>query len=228
MKAKILCFSMIFLFLSSSFNVVTAQSSVGVSSGDTFTYTVTSNSNIPLIYQVLNTPKEVQTLTITIKSLNANIVTLNMTQTFKNGTRTSLLQEKDLRSPSGFPITFANLNIGDQIWTSDLLSPKVNDSAIVSFLGGARQINHASIGPSETGYELVDYYFDRKTGMPTQIRYVESNQVSTTLTLENSTVWVIPEFSSTFPFLLLIAFVSVCIVLRGKLKNSGNKFVFFR
>jgi hypothetical protein len=194
-----------------------AQSQIGVSPGNSFTYAVTSNSNVPLIYQILNSPKDVMTLKVTIQSITPpNKVTLNMTQQFKNGTQTSWIEDKDLTSASNFPITFANLNTNDSLWSNEPLSPKVNETVTQNYQAGSREINHARVESTESGYDLVEYSFDRATGMLVEVSFVESSQVSTVLKLAESTVWTIPEFSTPMLVILLVSLTLVIGVLYKK------------
>jgi hypothetical protein len=80
--------TLLVLLCLSSIGVVLAQNQIGVSIDDSFTYSVTSNSNIPQIYQLVNQPKDVQWLKVTVIDIIApNTVQLNLTQHYKNGTK---------------------------------------------------------------------------------------------------------------------------------------------
>jgi hypothetical protein len=222
-KKNLSVISILLFFCLSAVGVVVAQTQIGVSAGASFTYSVTSNSNIPQIYQVVVRPKEAQSIKVTVLSISPpNMVTINITQQFKNGTETSWVEEKDLTAASNFPMTFANLNLNDKLWSSELLSPIINETISETYPNETRQINHATIGPQEIGYDLVDYYFDRQTGMPIEIRFVESAEVSTVLTLANSSVWTVPEFPGIFAIILLLALASL-VVVSFKRKNSQVK-----
>jgi hypothetical protein len=209
------------LLLIATIEVVSAQSQIGISQGQTYTYVVTSNSNVPLIYGVVSSPKDVQTLTVKIQNITEpKTVTLTITQYFKNATETSLAQIKDLSSAAGFPMTLSDLTIGDKLWSAESASAKVNSTETVAYEGSSRQINRASVGPSETGYDLVDFSFDRQTGMPTQVSYVESDDISTTLTMTSTSVWTIPEFTNVTVIVLVGALVSVSILLIYRRPNK--------
>ncbi len=214
MIKKLVSASVVLFLCLSMMGIVSAQNSIGVYEGDSFSYSVTSNSKIPQIYQIIQSPKDAHAIKIAVlKVTSPNLLQINITEQFKNGTQTSWVEDKDLTVASNFPMTFANLNVGDKLWGSESLSPKVNDTATESFSSGSRQINHASIGPSESGYDLVDYSFDKQTGMPTEIRYVESDEVSTTLTLTDSSVWAIPEFPTSVVLFSLMSFASIVVAV---------------
>jgi hypothetical protein len=198
---------------------VLAQTQVGVSVGDTFTYSVSSNSNVPQIYQVIVSPKDIDWLNVKIVNIDNEIIRLNITQHYKNRTETRFLEDKVLTAATNFPMTQANLNVNDKLWPDEPLSPIVNETVTQSFPSGYRQVNLGSIGPQESGYDLVDYSFDKLTGMPLKVRYVESDQVSTVLTLTSSNLNIIPEFPTVTILILLmllvtLAFTAATIVRR--------------
>jgi hypothetical protein len=176
-----------------------AQVTGGLSEGDTFTYQVSSNSNIPLIYQIIYEPKKAESIQIQIIETESLNLRLNITESFLNGTKYSWIQNKNLDSATGFPIIDANFNVNDRLWPNEALSPLVSEVATQTFPNGNREIVYATVPSSELGYNQIDYQFDRRTGMPVEIRFVESNEVSTVLTLADSSVWIISASPSPSP-----------------------------
>jgi hypothetical protein len=177
-----------------------AQVAVGLSAGDTFTYQVSSDSNTPLIYQIIYEPKNANSIQIQVDSVDsAGIICLNITESFKNGTKNSWIQNKDLTSAEGFPIIAANLNVNDLLWSAQASSPSISELVTQNYLDGSREVVYATVPSSESGYNRIDYKFDRSTGMPVEIRFVESDEVSTVLMLADSNVWDISESPSPSP-----------------------------
>ena len=188
------------------------QIEIGISEGDYFTYEVTSNSNIPTIYQIIDEPKNAESIQIQVTNADSyNSIVLNITEVFKNGTKTSWIQNRDLTSATGFPIIPANLNVGDTIWSKESQSPSVEEITSEEFPDGNRTIVYSMIPQSESGYDQIDYYFDITTGMPVEIRFVESEEVSTVFKLIESNLWTIPEFPSYFVIIFLM--ITVLVIL---------------
>jgi hypothetical protein len=218
-KSILLAFLFISAFCFSSLGIVFAQNQNSVSTGDIFTYEVISNSNIPAIYQIVLEPKSASSIQIQIISVDSSKINLNLTETFSNGSKTSWVQQKDLSFASDFPIIFANLNVNDPLWDKERMSPTVSSITTQSYADGDREIIHATVASSESGYDQVKYLFDRKTGMPVEIQFIESEDVSTLIRLADSNVWVIPEFPS---FIIIIALM-VMILMSTIIYKSKNR-----
>ena len=223
MNTKLICLSAILILFLFAFGTVFAQTQIGVTPGETFTYTVDSNSNIPQIFQIVKSPKDVQTLEVTINSVNSqSAVTLNITQQFKNGTETSWIENKDLTQASNFPMIFGNLSVNDKLWSNEALSPVVNSTTTHTYSDGVREISNATVGSTESGYDRVDYSFDRSTGMPILVKFVESENISTVLTLTNTSLWTVPEFPTSLFLIssLVIALFVILSIKKGKFLSS--------
>jgi hypothetical protein len=185
--------TIIFLLFTLVAGVVTAQSSSGaVEAGDTFVYAVSSDSNTGYIPGVVSEPKNTERLEIVITDVNSQngSVGINCIQYFKNGTQNSYSSSKDPDSYYGFPMIKSNLNSGETIWSS---APNliVNETILKTYSNGNREINRLSITNSESEPRDIAELFDRTTGMPVELRFVEHSGATTVLELTDSNVWVI-------------------------------------
>jgi hypothetical protein len=137
-----------------------------------------------------------------------------------------VIQNKDLTSAQNFPMTFSNLNVNDKLWSAESQSPTINETINQTFSTGVREINHASIGPQEYGYDLVDFNIDKQTGMPIKLSYIESQDYSTVLELIESNKSIIPEYSfmATIILLATLTFMTAAIAIKKQKFNKLFRF----
>jgi hypothetical protein len=160
-----------------------------------------------------------------VKGISANSVTFWGQFSFQNGTKTNdaLISSEDLSHISLF-ITKANLTEQDFVdlvnTQSDIYDVELTDMVVRNYVGLDREVNHViwrvKSGDSE-GYGIYAYW-DKKTGILTEMTVFddqgEEEQVEVlNIELEETNLWVIPEFSSwiVIPIFLIITFVTVLV-----------------
>jgi hypothetical protein len=189
-----------------------ASVTVGVHTGDTFSYKLTGTA---VLFDSAATPppgfsdfNNTDYYKVAITGINGSVVSFDTVWQFKNGTEIKESQLLDLstgRNTGDFwAIYTANLNV------NDLLRPKGADGLVVNstdtktYANSTRQRNHFDIGNvfydvndptySTQRYEYDQVYFDKQTGVLetlTNVQVYNNPQMNLIITwqLNSSTVW---------------------------------------
>jgi hypothetical protein len=246
MKKKIVCSITVALFL--LLLTIMAASAVtprvpGVHSGDQFVYAPSlswysndSSATVPWNFQNLN---DTEWLMVTITNVQFTNVTGQMTQHYKNGTEQLGAGYVDVATGIGENLTMfviaTNLNANDSIYTTGFYTSWIiNETVPVVYSGIPRLANHFNVTATyslgnTTLNQTENIYWDRSTGVITNISIDFSNQTEPYLTTMNygiqitaSSVWVVPEYPSFFilPLLMAITLPAVIVYKRKRTKPS--------
>jgi hypothetical protein len=244
MKKKIISSITISLFL--LILTITAVSAVtrmpGVEAGNQFVYGILvnwqsndPNATIPSYLQDLN---ETQFWMVTITDVLGTNVTGQTVQHFKNGTEQQNNGYADVDTGVGTNLTMwviaANLNANDSIYTTGYYSNWIiNETIFMTYPGGIRETNHFNVtmtysAGNTTLQQSENIYWDKPTGVVTELSVEFSNQTGLYLTTMNygvqitaSNVWVIPEYPTWIPVLiLLITITSITVIRKRKLYQT--------
>jgi hypothetical protein len=195
---------------------VPVKATVGVHTGDTFTYSLMGVSNLTSL-DAVDTPgfsqyNDTEYFKVTITDVNGTSVSLDTMWRFKNGTELPAHQTIDLSTgaktdQNGFWAIYAsNLNPGDLLRPSGSDGVKVNASATVTYFDSTRERNFLTIGAesylatdptqSTRRYDTTIIYFDKPTGMLQTLIWVTdyNNPLMReviTWELINSSVWTV-------------------------------------
>jgi hypothetical protein len=129
-------------------------------------------------------------------------------------------------SASGFYFMARNVGMMGRMFPSSSLSPTINDTFSMPYMGGVRLTNHFVTSTTANGMTVnSDFYFDQATGMMVQWRQetLQTNgafQTNSTQTMKitSSNVWVIPEFPASNIFAVFIVCGSVSAAALGTVK----------
>ncbi|HEX7483058.1 MAG TPA: hypothetical protein VF350_06295 [Candidatus Bathyarchaeia archaeon] len=190
--------------------------SLGVHTGDTFTYHLLGTSNLTSLAAV-ETPgfsvyNDTDNYKITITNVQGTLVSLNTLWTFKNasaitGSQTIDLSNGNKTDDKGFWAIYAsNLNVGDLLRPNGFDGLTVNASSTITYAASTRERNFMSIGGesylatdpthSTLRYDTTLVYFDKQTGMLETLIWItdynnpEMREVIT-WTLIDSSVWAV-------------------------------------
>jgi hypothetical protein len=207
---------------------------VGVSVGNSFNYTMTfgwssseANATLPPYLQSLNDTEWIST---SIVGVSGSTVTGHMRWHFKNGT--DLIQGgiADIDTGSGnltYWVIAANLNPNDTVYAPST-DRVINETMVRTYPDGTRNTNHLNVATEYNTTDLYqhtseNYYWDKSTGvmvemsthMVTQTNVSQMN-VSATLTIAESNVWVVPEFPTwtSIPLILTVLTIAIICVKR--------------
>lgn len=224
------------LFISFGFvlNLSVAQGRiVGVDVGDSFRFNHTfdwsssdPNATIPPYFELMS---KIESTLITIFDVSGTNVTFQYVWHLKNGTDLTNFALTDVDTGAGNAtnwIVSANLNQSDSIYTAgDYSAWKVNETIGRTYQDVTRDTNHvnltAEMNMSEVYmYSSTNFYWDRLTGIVvemaitqmSQIEGVETNMTSI-ITVTESDVWTIPEFSTWTPMLLILTTLTVFMAI---------------
>ncbi len=243
-------------------SIAAAQTRVpGVSVGDSFKYTFDFNINVTnsslnfpssLFEGLMAQVENIDSVQANVTQVSGTVVTMQTALQFKNGTQQTATSSFDVAtgqdtSQEGSIATFliaANLNAGDQIYTSGS-SGTINETITKNYASGSRQVNHQNIVMNYdvsqdelqgTGITVAlqqtntqDSYWDKQTGALVEMSYsmvTRSTQVNATITLNvqlvDSNVFTvteqsIPEFPSATLFVVLaLAISAFAVAVRHK------------
>jgi len=234
MKKILLVSSVLLLVLSLSFTVCSAfaQTEIGVKVGDAFKYSVSGFSEL---YSWGMTPSEgvsVEGIDLYVKGISANSVIFWGQFSFQNGTKTddALISSEDYLSEIYLFIVEANLTEQDFVdlvnSQSDIYDVELTGVVVRNFVGLDREVNHViwrvKSGDSE-GYGIYAYW-DKKTGILTEMTVFddqgEEEQVEVlNIELEETNLWVIPEFPSWIILPMILTVTLFSIIVKRKLHN---------
>jgi hypothetical protein len=250
---KILFFGVIILcsLLLGSFSVAFGEmmSTVGVASGDVFRYGYTCyfNSNdphavLPVSFSSIN---QTDYFMINVTGVSGASVNFETMLRGLNGSSSlgvcSMNVGTGMASISGYggptdvsTFYFMARNVGmmGRMFPSSALSPIINDTFSMPYVGGSRLTNHFVTNTTVNGLMMnSDFYFDQATGMMVQWRQ-ETVQTGGTfqtnstqiMKITSSTVWVIPEFpTSTIASAFIVGISVLALVTLGIVKFKRTR-----
>jgi hypothetical protein len=230
MNSRIVFFTLIstLLLLALVVEASATTRTVGVSVGNKFRYSPTvswsSNDTSATPPPDLVDANNTQWGEVTVTGISGTNITTQITNHYKNGTEaTPVSGWKDVNTGAGNMSIFvisANLTTGDSVFTSS--SWIINETVPRTYSGVKRDTNHLNMtlssGTQITGY---DFYWDKSTGVLVETLQETTNQTGTYTTtwsedlqIISSDVWIVPEFPTWTPALLmLIALTSATMVI---------------
>ena len=167
-----------------------------------------------------------------ITGVSGSDVTTFTTWQYKNGTVNTLLGSVNLETGAfsgGFwAIIAGNLTVNDRIHPTGQDTITVTNTVIRNYLGGNRETNHLIIpyqNTTERASGYLDRYFDKETGMLVElhdeISYTDpSMTIVISWKIEDSSVWVVPEFASVL-VLPLFMMVTMLAAIAYKKKHAS-------
>jgi len=134
---------------------------------------------------------------------------------------------------SNFYFMASNVGMMGRMFPSSGVSPTINDTFMMSYMGGSRLTNHFVTNATQGGMMVEsDFYFDQATGMMVEWRQqtVQTNgnlQTNSTqlLKITASSVWVVPEFPTSSFVPIFIAGTTVtafAVIVMGKRRASSR------
>ena len=202
-----------------------AQTSIGVSTGNSFKYDFSAhfsslNASEPVPQQLIRDNKT-QWLRFTVTSISNTTVNYTLIQHLANGTEITLTDQTDVATgEGGFTIVRANLGVNDPLFPTAASPAIVNETITRTYNQGPRQINHASW--NETDY--LDLYFDKQTGVPVEFHIAFTATPDSTAEyvyiLTDSNIWAVPEFPTLLVPVILVTAVTIAAVLYKKNKPT--------
>jgi len=219
---------------------------VGVNIGDWIKFAdidVTWSSNDPNASKMpwgmdLEMYNQTEWVRMEITQVSGTNVTIQMVQHFKNGSDETSSGWVDVDTGDGVNVTSmlisANLNENDAMYTLGYEGWFINETITRIYPDGARETNHINstiaynytIPPDiEVDYFYsMNFYWDRATGIMVEDSFEVRNQTGEYLTawsmvfkITESSVWVIPEFSTWLAWLAVIGTATIVVIL-GKRK----------
>jgi hypothetical protein len=237
----------ILLMMGLLFAMITASTAAqtrtpGVSTGDTFTYgnalfnwySDDPSATQPVEWADLN---QTAYFTASVESVVGTNVSCSLLLHFSNGTELADPGWVDVDTGDGENITLflisANLGPGDPIYsTGEYATWTINETIPRNYAGGTRDTNHLSIAMDESIPPYVvfslswDIYWDKATGilaemsMSSNQTYTYTTDMSFSVNLTGSSIWVVPEFVGLPQIVLLLASLAiVALVCRRKLNK---------
>ena len=244
MKKKIISYVTIsFLLVLLTIAAVSAVTRTpGVAPGNQFVYSIffnwqsnDPNATIPSYLQDIN---KTQWFMVSVTNVMGTNVTGQAVQHFKNGTENHNDGYVDVDTGSGTNLTMwviaTNLNANDSIYSTGYYSSWIiNETIPVTYPGGVRQTNHFNVtmifsAVNTTMQQSQNMYWDRPTGVVTKFSIDFSNETGPYLTtwsygvqISGSNVWIVPEYPTWIPILILLFTVtSVAVVHKRKLYRT--------
>jgi hypothetical protein len=231
MNRRIVLFTLFstFLLLALVMAASAQTRTVGVSVGNKFRYRATvgwssnDTSATPDFY--LGDANNTDWGEFTVAGISGTNITGQTITHYKNGTETTMSGWIDVNTGAGNATMIfisANLAAGDSLYTSSYNNWFINDTAPRTYLSGVRDTNHIDVtGLSGTVSSHYNVYWDKSTGVLVDQLRVITNQTgtyTTTASLDvqiiSSDVWIVPEFPTWTPALLmLIALTSATMVI---------------
>ena len=237
MNPRIASFITVLILLASATSVCAQNVTPGVSKGDVFDYSYSfywESTNptitIPPAYTELN---ETESFTITIVEITGSVLTLDTTRHFRNSTEktergTIDIVNEIIETPFGFLILESNIKAGEKMYSSGG-NAIFTETIQKTYPNGQRATNHRFTETTgEDRYQKTEAYYDQLTGVAYE--YIAENQESSnsyvtitreSMTLTTSSIWTIPEFTTTYILILLMIAISATSVVT--LKQRRNK-----
>jgi hypothetical protein len=239
-KIRVLSLTASLLVILTVMGTVCAQAPVnyvGVSAGDSFKYNLSflwsSTNSVEKAPSSLVASNQTDYYQVNIQTTATSTVILQTAWRFQNGTIVNGTEAVDVSTGTGSSILVYAANLS----ASGLLYPLatdlpwiINSTEIRSYTGGFRTVNHIAVNRTDVAnqaYSYMSLYFDKQTGILIESTTVDvysnlPNQTFTRqLTLQESNVWTIPEFT---PIMILpLALAASALVLALKRKNLRLK-----
>ena len=253
-KIFLLTFIISCLFLGSMSTVFgeMMSSNVGVANGDVFRYSYTSyfHSNDPHTVPPADLSEINQTDYFMINVTGVSGASVNFETMLRGLNGSSSLGVCSMNvgtgmasisgyggpsSASSFYFMARNVGMMGRMFPSSSLSPTINDTFSMPYLGGSRLTNHYVTNENNTligVYNNMDIYYDQATGMMVQWRQetlqtIGSLQTNSTqiMKMTSSNVWVIPEFPmhSVVTAFIIGGAVSTAVLGIAKFKRAHAK-----
>jgi hypothetical protein len=220
---------LIVLFLFSIMGTVFASTEgAGVKEGDIYSYDVQFSSNVPSLTNL--DLRRLVAMSITVTRVGADEIEYQSTVIFNNGTESTAdngeLYSKESPYVNWYLFYPANLSASDPVSIFGGHYP-ITETVLRNYAGVERETNRLAIelaGLNTSSipeyHEYYDVYFDKKTGMAVglHIEQVNSDEEllnELTLTIKESNVWTVPEFSSAIAIsILMIAVLAGSIIYK--------------
>jgi len=251
-KIMLLALAILGILFFGSFSVAFGEmmsSPVGVANGDVFRYSYTCyfNSNDPHAVPSADFTWINQTDYFMINVTEVSGSSLNFNTMLRSSNGSSYSGVCSMNVGTGIPslsgyagppnannFYFMARSVGmmGRMFPSSTLSPTINDTFMMSYVGESRLTNHFSTNTSQgDAMTNLDFYYDQTTGMMVQWRQetIQTNgnvQTNSTqiMKIKSSSVWVVPEFPASMIVPIFIVAASVSLVALGIAKiKRGQK-----
>jgi len=251
-KILVLVFFIFVVLLFGFFSAVFGEmmmSTVGVAKGDVFRYSYTCyfNSNNPNAVPPASFSSINQTdyFMISVTGVSGSSINFDTTLRGSNGSSSqgvcSMNVSTGMVSVSGYggpgaetSFYFMGRNIGmmDKMFSSASSSPTVNETVMMSYVGGQRLTDHFDTITVLNGTTVTsDFYIDQATG--TMVEWRQQTIQTSDSVLTNSTqmmkitassIWAVPEFPTFFVPAFTVALFSalaVSVIIKFKRKRPA-------
>lgn len=226
--------SCLLMSLGFGLNLAVAQErTVGVNVGEWFRYSHTfdwsssdPNATIP---SYLELPNAIEWTNITILDVSGTNVTFQSVMHLKNGTDVTNFLLTDVDTGAGNStnwVVSANLNPNDSLYTTGEYSAwKINETIVRTYPDVTRDTNHVNITAEMNmsgvyQYASTNFYWDRSAGIVVEMAIMSRSQMeaiqtnmTSIITITESDVWVIPEFPTWTPMLLILTALTVFVAI---------------
>jgi len=239
MNGRIVFFTLISTFLLLALVVaVSAQTrTVGVSVGNKFRYDRTAHwsSNDPNAtpssspdYARALEYNNTQWREFTVTAISGTNVTGQLTNHYKNGTEDTTGGWIDVSTGMGANLTFflisANLTAGDSLGTYGPYNTTITETVSRTYLGGVRDTNHIKLTSPVIGTQ--SFYWDKSTGVVVELLMETTTNMGAYTTtssmgyqIVSSDLWVVPEFPTWTPLLLILISVTSATIVIARQKQ---------
>jgi hypothetical protein len=214
-----------------------AQTLVGVSQGDTFTYSIVFNWNSTnpndTVPSDLLTENQTDYYQITVDTVTSTTVGIQTTWRFQNGTLVNGTQVAEVSSGAtgSIYVYAANLTAGGKLFPASTDLPWLINETIPRYYSGSgfRDTNHIAVNiTGKTGeiYSYMSLYFDKATGIVveyslTDVYTATPNQAVTLhLLLKDTNAWAIPEFPPALLLPLFMAATTIAVIFYKRKRSS--------
>lgn len=241
MNSKIVLLNLIATFLLFALVVeASAQTrTVGVSVGNKFRYRATvgwsSNDTSATPDSYLGDANNTDWTEFTVTGISGTNITGQTITHYKNGTETTMSGWIDVNTGAGNATMIfisANLAAGDSLYTSSYNTWFINETVPRTYSSGVRDTNHIDVtGLSGTVSSHYNVYWDKSTGVLVDQLRVITNQTGTftaTASLDvqiiSSDAWIVPEFPTWTPLLLILIAVTSATIVIARQKQPKTPF----
>ncbi|MCJ7634616.1 hypothetical protein MUP77_19770 [Candidatus Bathyarchaeota archaeon] len=218
---------------------------VGVSVGNKFRYDRTAHwsSNDPNAtpssspdYARALEYNNTQWREFTVTAISGTNVTGQLTNHYKNGTEDTTGGWIDVSTGMGANLTFflisANLTAGDSLGTYGPYNTTITETVSRTYLSGVRDTNHINSTSSDgTQTYRTNMYWDKSTGVLVGFLSETTNQTGIYITtwsggtqIISSDVWIVPEFPSWTPALLMLIVLTSATMVIARQKQPKRPF----
>ncbi len=236
MLNKVLLFGFLLALLILPIGFISAFGQAGVNVGSTFQYKISGFGIDPVVAGVV---QKTEYLKVEITNVDGIKVATQNTLHRTNGDDTIVKMEYYLDSgvvnitqgalgdalPFMYAVSPANLNVNDRVYPSSSKTTVVKQTISKSYLNSVRTTNFFEENNTNTsGYYFFYHsvYFDKSTGILVEFNESLANSQGTggyAVSLTQSSLWQVPEFSSSMVLVLVMAITALSAVAckyRGK------------